>query len=80
MKLFRKQKDKVFSEYPCSDYLHNALKFLSDNEPNVAYEEICHALLRAGDKLSDKEKETFENIRNKRISVPPRGGNVAQKD
>ena len=60
-----KQKDKIFSEYPCKYYLHNALKFISDNRPDVAYEEICHALLRSGDKLTVEEEELLNKIREK---------------
>ena len=60
--IIQKEKDKVFSDYPCSDYLHNALKFISISEPDVAYEEICHALLRSGDKLSHEEEIIFKAI------------------
>lgn len=52
----KNKKDKIFSEYPCSVYLHNALRFITNNEPEVAYEDICHALMKAGDELSDEEK------------------------
>ena len=58
-----KRKDKIFSKYPCVDYLHNALEFISDDKPDVAYEEICWALLKASCKLSDKEQKTFNDIR-----------------
>lgn len=54
-----KIKDKMFSEYPCSDYLHNALHFISEGKYDVAYDEICHALLRAGDKLTENESYYF---------------------
>lgn len=64
-KMKKKQNNKIFSDYPCSNYLHNALSFISDNKPDVAYEEICHALLRSGDKLSIKEEEQFNKIREK---------------
>lgn len=61
----QKQKDKIFSDYPCSDYLHNALKFIADGKSDVAYTEICHALLRSGDKLSIEEEKMFNEIREK---------------
>lgn len=60
-----KKKDKIFSEYPCSCYLHNALRFICDGEYEVAYEEICHALLRSGDKLTECERKIFDQIRGK---------------
>ena len=59
----QKKKDRIFSDYPCSDYLHNALKFLMNNNPDDAYEEICNALIRSGDKLSEKEEEFFKEIK-----------------
>ena len=45
---FKNKNDKVFSEYPCSVYLHNALRFITDKQPDIAYEEICYALLKSG--------------------------------
>ena len=60
-----KRKDRIFSKYPCKYYLHNALIFISDNEPDIAYTEICYALFKAGEELSDEEKEMFKKIREK---------------
>ncbi len=63
----KNKKDKIFSEYPCSVYLHNALRFITNNKPDVAYEDICHALMKAGDELSDEEKRILKEIQaNKR--------------
>lgn len=61
----QKQKDAIFSDYPCADYLHNALRFIQNGKPDVAYTEICHALLRSGDKLSSEEEATFKQIQEK---------------
>ena len=58
-----KRRDKVFSCYPCSDHLHHALEFISDNEPDIAYTEICYALFKAGEELTIEEKHMFEMIR-----------------
>ena len=60
-----KENNAIFSDYPCSYFLHNALRFLKEDRPDIAYTEICYALLHAGDKLSDDEKNTFEYIKNK---------------
>lgn len=30
-KMKQKSKDRIFSEYPCADFLHNALHFLARN-------------------------------------------------
>lgn len=57
--------NKVFSKYPCSVYLHNALRFILDNKADIAYEEICRALLKAGDELSIEEKKMLDQIREK---------------
>ena len=63
-KLFNrvKKKDRKFGQYPCDVFLHNALRFISEGNPDVAYKEICHALLKAGDSLSDEERWRFERI------------------
>lgn len=47
------------STYPCVDYLHNALRFILENETDVAYTEICHAIMRSGADLTETEKEEF---------------------
>lgn len=52
-----KNKHKCLNEYPCSDYLHNALRFLMDREIAVAYEEICWAILKSGGLLTEKEND-----------------------
>ena len=63
-------KDKVFNDYPCSDYLHNALHFISQGKIDAAYDEICHAIIRSGGKLTEEEQE-FRNpmIRGNRAKV-----------
>lgn len=53
-KMKQKSKDRIFSEYPCADFLHNALHFLARNKPEVTYGEICYALLKSGNKLTDE--------------------------
>lgn len=59
----QKQNDNVFSQYPCSVFLHNALRFITEGKPEVAYEEICWALVRSGAELSKEEKTRFEELR-----------------
>lgn len=53
-------KNKVFNDYPCSDYLHNALHFISQGKTDAAYDEICHAIIRSGGKLT-KDEQYFRN-------------------
>ncbi len=59
----KKQNNKVFSQYPCSVFLHNALRFISEGKSDIAYEEICWALIRAGDELSKEERTRFEELK-----------------
>ena len=59
----KKKKDTVFSQYPCSVFLHNALRFISQNKPEVAYEEICYAIKRSGGELTEEEKRIFDEVR-----------------
>lgn len=49
-------------EYPCENYLHNALRFLSLDKPNVAYTEICFAICKSGGNLTEREKERFDML------------------
>ena len=61
MKLFKnKNINRLLNDYPCADYLHNALRFLADGKWKVAYDEICHAIVRSGGCLSEDEKQ-FQN-------------------
>lgn len=62
-KMKQKSKDRIFSEYPCADFLHNALHFLARNKPEFTYGEICYALLKSGNKLTDEEQKIFDNYR-----------------
>lgn len=64
-----KSKYKIFSQYPCVVYLHNALRFIDEKNLDVAYEEICYALLKSGNKLSVEEKTKFENIQKKIVEL-----------
>ncbi|MBO5318998.1 MAG: hypothetical protein J6B01_04825 [Ruminococcus sp.] len=50
-----KKKDRIFSDYPCSAHLHNALYFIQSGKPDAAYEEICWGLLKSGEPLTDAE-------------------------
>lgn len=63
MKIFNsltKKRNKVFSKYPCDVFLHNALFFIRNNKPDVAYREICWAILKSGGKLTEEEQAIFK--------------------
>lgn len=55
--------NKMYSEYPCVDYLHNALKFIETKQSDAAYEEVCHAIIRSRAKLTAHERDIFDAIR-----------------
>lgn len=61
LKKIKKQNKKI-GEYPCVDYLHNALRLIKDNKLNQAYEEICFAILKSDGILTKEEQGNFENI------------------
>ena len=50
------------NSYPCSDYLHNALRFIMQGESDVAYDEICHAIIRSGGRLTESEEEYRKKV------------------
>lgn len=64
MKIFAKNKNKAINQnistYPCVDFLHNALRFIIENKTDVAYTEICYAIIKSGADLIETEKEEFD--------------------
>lgn len=58
----KKRKDEVFAKYPCSVFLHNSLRLLTENKPEAAYEEICYAIIRSGGVLTAMEKMTLMHL------------------
>ncbi len=57
----RRKKNKL-AEYPCEDYLHNALRFLANGNTDSAYTEICFAMMKAGAELREEEKGKFDQL------------------
>lgn len=55
-------KKETIDKYPCVDYLHNALRALSNGKVDSAYREICWALSKAGEELSEEEKVKFVKL------------------
>ena len=47
--------NKQLSQYPCIDYLHNALRFIAEGKPEIAYSEICNAITKSGGELTGEE-------------------------
>ncbi len=44
----KKKKNARFGRYPSCDMANNALRFLLQNKPEIAFEEIAHAIVKAG--------------------------------
>ena len=42
-----KKKDSVFGRYPCCDLVNNAIRFILDGKPDIALEELAHAIVKA---------------------------------
>lgn len=55
-------KKNSLSEYPCADYLHNALRFLEEGHNTNAYTEICYAVIKSGGKLDEHEEYVFKKL------------------
>ena len=64
VKIFAKNKNKAINQkistYPCVDFLHNALRFILENKTDVAYTEICYAIMKSGEELTETEKAEFD--------------------
>lgn len=56
LELMERNKAEKLGNYPCSVYLHNALRFISEGKPQVAYDEICHAIIRSDGVLTEEER------------------------
>lgn len=56
LELTERSREEKLRNYPCSDYLHNALRFISEGKSQVAYDEICHAIIRSGGCLTEEEE------------------------
>lgn len=43
-----KKKNAIFGRYPCCDLLNQALRFILDGKPDLAKDDIVHAIHKAG--------------------------------
>ena len=59
-----KRQNALINAYPCSDYLHNALRLIAYDKPQVAYEEICWAIRRSGGELTEEEQQYLSEVQN----------------
>lgn len=58
----KNNRKETIDKYPCVDYLHNALRALSNGKVDSAYREICWALSKVGEELSEEEKVKFAKL------------------
>jgi len=56
------EKKNPLAEYPCADYLHNALRLLEEKSYKNAYTEICYAIAKSGGELTQHEKNIFSRL------------------
>ncbi len=63
-KIFKRKNNKL-NQYPCNCYLQNALYFIENKEYNEAYSEICWAIIKSGDKLTEEQENRFKDINKK---------------
>ena len=50
-------------EYPCSEFLYNALRFIKFGNLDAAYEEVCWAIMRSGCELREDVSIIFNQIK-----------------
>lgn len=61
-----KKSNAIFGKYPCCDLLNQALRFILDDKPELAKDDIVHAICKANgyfyddvaERLGIKPKET----------------------
>lgn len=61
-----KKSNAIFGKYPCCDLLNQALRFILDDKPELAKDDIVHAIRKANgyfyddvaERLGIKQKET----------------------
>lgn len=58
--------NKMLNGYPCSYFLHNALRLIACGKSKAAYSEICHAIVKSGGELTDAEYEMWDLIKKER--------------
>lgn len=69
MLFFKKKKvvkKSLLKKYPCQCHLRNALYLIDINKPNLAYEEICYAIMKSGGELTPWEMKIFNELVNKK--------------
>ena len=59
-----KKKNAYFGRYPSCDMCNNALRFILDGKPDLAFEEIAHAIIKADgyfhEDIAEKVREKMD--------------------
>lgn len=63
--IFKKKKDNKLNQ--CNIYLQNALQFITKKQYDVAYIEICYAIMENDGKLTKEQDEKLTRIIVKRM-------------
>lgn len=61
----KRRRNAIFAQYPAEDFLHNALRFMVNNNYDEAYTEVCYALCKAGAELRKDEAIRFRELTRK---------------
>lgn len=56
---------KTLGKYPCIDFLYDTLHYIEIGDPDVAYTEICWAIMKSGLTLRPEACKRFYEIRSK---------------
>jgi hypothetical protein len=72
MKIFKKKnkcKEELLNSYPCDHYLSNALYFIERGATNIAYTEVCCAILKSGGELTDAQLKRYRELKRRENDV-----------
>ena len=63
-KIKSKREDRRMGEYPCIDYVNNAMRYLMHDPPlvEVALEELYWAVTKSGGRFYDDVKTKYEKL------------------
>lgn len=61
MRLFHRKKE-CYDPTIIHIYLHDALRLISEEKYDAAYEAICWAIIKSNGKLKDKETNKFDKL------------------
>jgi hypothetical protein len=72
MKIFKKKnkcKEELLNSYPCDRHLSNALYFIERGATNIAYTEVCCAILKSGGELTNAQFKRYRELKRRENDV-----------